>query len=155
MKHTGLMLPHKCQTLGWIIIVIPFVLFGIVLLLHLFCTESQFIHLCERYSRILVMILYLCVPIGGAILCFSREKEEDEMIRNIRLRAIGMMAGAELILCAAWFVFYAINSICRFDLPEFDYPVFYFGHFVFCLQFPFYFLLFKIILWINRRRNEE
>ena len=86
MKRVGLMLPHKCQTIGWIIIAVPFILLGILLLSQLICAESHFTHLVERYCWILTSSLYLCIPIGGAILCFSKEKEEDEMIRSIRLK---------------------------------------------------------------------
>jgi len=159
MKHTGLMLPHKFQTLGWIIVAIPFILYGILLLSHLFCTESQLIHLGERYSRILVMILFLCVPIGGAILCFSEEKEEDEMIKNIRLRAIGLMAAGELLLCTFLFTFWGLNSILDFYTPDYSditvWPYIHLGHIIFCIQFPIYFLLFKLLLFINKVRNEE
>lgn len=95
MKHTGLMLPHKCQTAGWIIIALPFFLLGILLLLQLFVTEYQFTQLTGRYSWILISS-----PTG--------------------------------------YIFFR-----------------YLGHFIFCFQFPVYFLLFKFMLYINRKRNEE
>lgn len=159
MKRAGLMLPHKCQTVGWTIIAIPFILLGILLLSQLLCAESQFTHLIERYCWILISSLYLCIPIGGAILCFSKEKEEDEMIRSIRLKTIGIMAIAELLICVVLFCYWGLNTTFGFYNPatgSTDYIFFrYLGHFIFCLQFPVYFLLFKFILYINRKRNEE
>lgn len=159
MKHTGLMLPHKCQTAGWIIIALPFFLLGILLLLQLFVTEYQFTQLTGRYSWILISSLYLCVPVGGAVLCLSREKEEDEMIRSIRLKAIGIIAIAELLACMVLFCYWGLNTVFCFYKPEAgstDYIFFrYLGHFLFCFQFPVYFLLFKFMLYINRKRNEE
>lgn len=159
MKQTGLMLPHKCQTLGLVIITIPIILLGIILLSHPFCTETQLNHFGKYLSWILAVVLYLCIPIGGAILCLSREKEEDEMIKSIRLKAIGIVAIAELLICVVLFCFWGLNSAFRFYTPEFgstdDIFIRYLGHFIFCLQFPVYFLLFKIMLFINRKRNEE
>ena len=159
MKRVGLMLPHKCQTVGWIIVAIPFLLLGVLLLLQLFTSESEFTHLIERYCWILISSLYLCVPIGGAVLCFSKEKEEDEMISSIRLKTIGIMAIAELLICVALFCYWGLNTTFGFYNPatgSTDYIFFrYLGHFIFCLQFPVYFLLFKFILYLNRKRNEE
>lgn len=157
MKQKGLMLPHKCQTMGWIIVAVPFVLLGILLLGHLFFSES-INSFCARNSWILIVSLYTCIPIGGAILCFSREKEEDEMIKCIRLKAIGMISIAELLICMFFFIIFGLNSVFRF-CPDFystdNIPLMYYGHYIFCLQFPIYFLLFKFLLYINRKRNEE
>lgn len=150
------MLPHGCQTIGWIIIAIPFILLGILLLSHLFCTESQLIHLGARYSWILVSTMYLCVPIGGTILCFSKEKEEDEMIKSIRLKAIGIIAIAELLICLVLFCSVGLNCVPGFfnlDSSPNDYV--YLGHSIFCFQFPAYFILFKCLLFTNKKRNEE
>lgn len=156
MKRVGLMLPHKCQTIGWIIITVPCILLGVLLLLQLFTSESEFTLLVERYCWILISSLYLCIPIGGAILCFSKEKEEDEMIRSIRLKTIGIMAIAELFICVALFCYWGLNTTFGFYNPATGSTDFrYLGHFIFCLQFPVYFLLFKFILYINRKRNEE
>lgn len=159
MKHNEHMLPHKCQTFGWVIIAIPFILFGIVLLIRLLCLEAQFNNFCEKYIRIFVTCLYTCIPIGGAVLCFSREKEEDEMIKSIRLKAIGIVAISELLICVILFCFWGLNSAFRFFTPAFgssdDIVLRYLGHFIFCLQFPAYFILFKFMLFINRKRNEE
>lgn len=155
MKRLGLMLPHKCQTVGWIIVAIPFILLGFLLLSQLFCAESQFTHLVERYCWILISSLYLCVPIGGALLCFSKEKEEDEMIMSIRLKTIGIMAIAELLICVVLFCYWSMNTTFGFCNPAADSTVRYLGHFIFCFQFPAYFLIFKLLLYINRKRNEE
>ena len=159
MKRNGLLLPHKCQTVGWMIIAIPFILFGVLLLSHLFCSESQFSRFVECHSWILAVILYLCVPIGGAILCLSKEKEEDEMIKSIRLKAIGIMAIVELLICVFLFCFWGLNTAFGFYTPSdgtTDYIFLrYLGHFIFCFQFPVYFLLFKFLLYLNRKRNEE
>ena len=149
------MLPHKCQTVGWIIIVIPFILLGILLLSQLLCAESQFTHLVERYCWIPISSLYLCVPIGGAVLCFSKEKEEDEMIRSIRLKTIGIMAIAGVALFCYW----GLNTTFGFYNPatvSTDYIFLrYLGHFIFCFQFPIYFILFKCLILINKKQNEE
>lgn len=153
------MLPHKCQTVGWIIIAVPFILCGVLMLLHLFCTESQLNHLGAEYSWLLVSSIYLCVPIGGTILCFSKEKEEDEMIKSIRLKTIGILAIAELLIFVFFFSFWGLDTVFGFYQPEYgsnhDIFVRFFGHFIFCLQFPAYFILFKCLLLINRKRNEE
>ena len=159
MKRPGLMLPHKCQTVGWIIIAIPFILFGILLLLHLFCTESQLTGIGEKYAWILAVIFYTFVPIGGAILCLSKEKEEHEMIKSIRLKAIGIMAIVELLICVFLFCFWGLNTAIRFYTPSdgsTDYIFLrYLGHFIFCFQFPIYFILFKCLILINKKQNEE
>jgi len=159
MKQNALMLPHRCQTFGWIIIAIPFILFGILLLIRLLCLEAQFNNFCEKYIWIHVACLYTYIPTGGAVLCFSKEKEEDEMIKSIRLQAIGIVAISELLICVILFCFWGLNSAFRFFTPDFGSTdgivIRYLGHFIFCLQFPVYFLLFKFMLFINRKRNEE
>lgn len=101
------------------------------------------------------LYLYLCVPIGGALLCFSKEKEEDEMIMSIRLKTIGIMAIAELLICVVLFCYWSMNTTFGFCNPAADSTVRYLGHFIFCFQFPAYFLIFKLLLYINRKRNEE
>lgn len=159
MKQTELMLPYKCQIVGWIIIAVPFILLGVFLLLQLFCKESQFNRLTAEYGWLLISSLYLCIPIGGAVLCFSKEKEEDEMIKSIRLRTIGILAIAELLIFVVLFCYWGLNSAFCFYKPEpgstDDIFFRYLGHFIFCLQFPVYFLLFKLLLFINSKRNEE
>lgn len=95
-------------------------------------------------------------------LCFialSKEQDEDEMIKSIRLKTIGILAIAELLICVFFFSFWGLDTVFGFYQPEYgsnhDIFVRFFGHFIFCFQFPVYFLLFKILLYINRRRNEE
>ncbi len=159
MKQFGLMLPHKYQTVGWIIIAVPFILLGILLLLNLSFIGPRLNQLQVNIVWLLNLSISLCIPVGGAVLCFSKEKEEDEMIRSIRLKTIGIMAIAELLTCVVFFSFWGLNTVFGFYQPEYgsDHDIFvrFLGHFIFCFQFPVYFLLFKFLLFINRKQNEE
>ncbi len=80
------LLPNRFKKLGWGLLVAVPVVF--VVSLGAFWLDL----IPQMFSRYMTMLLYMMLFIGMFILVLSEEKEEDEMIRSIRCRAVSLSA---------------------------------------------------------------
>lgn len=154
MKRMNFLLPHRCQTAGWCLTALPFVLYGLYLVVSAIFPDSAICHAANFHSRILSMSFYLCMAIGGFLLCFSCEKQEDEMIMSLRLRSVAIAAAVGLVVTVVFHVYWGVDSVVRFDYsPE----SFWYSSYsiLFPLLFPLYFVIFKLSIVFNGLHNEE
>lgn len=77
MKHKDLLLPYSCQKAGWIIAIAIPVLFLVYLLV---CGRNRGL-LSEQNLQYVVGILAMLFFVAVFLICASREKDEDEIIR--------------------------------------------------------------------------
>ena len=78
------LLPNRFKKLGWGILVAVPVVF--VLSLGLFHADL----IPHMFSRYMTMLLYMMLFVGVFMVVLSQEKEEDEMIREIRGRSVSL-----------------------------------------------------------------
>ena len=86
MKINNYLLPFRFKKLGWGLLVVVPVVFAVSL--GLFHADV----IPQMFSRYMTMILYMMLFIGVFMVVLSQEKEEDEMIRSIRSRAVSLSA---------------------------------------------------------------
>ena len=97
-----LLLPNRYKTLGWFIL-IPSTLVGLILAYHQFGLdwiwarvfaiandgkEGNYMYLGSRYTNITNTVVGSCFIIGALLVSFSKEKNEDEYIAEIRLSSL-------------------------------------------------------------------
>jgi hypothetical protein len=85
--NTSLLIPNKYKKIGWFIF-IPSLIFGLCLLIFQF--DSNFIEI-KTYSQAIKLdntITGILIIIGGLLVAFSKEKNEDEYISNLRLSSL-------------------------------------------------------------------
>lgn len=74
------MLPHRCQNVASITIIVALIAFFILLILPVPVSKTM--------SHLLPAIVLMCL----VVMLFSREKVEDEMIQSLRVKAISKSA---------------------------------------------------------------
>ena len=83
MKNKTLLMPHTCQKIGWWLLLLMVVVeVAKVILAHTTHNIDSAWYLAKSAHLLLIISLFL--------ICFSREKVEDEMISALRLKAIGI-----------------------------------------------------------------
>ena len=83
MNNKSYLLPYSCQRYGWFCLAVAL----IATIIFLFAIES---------STILQIVIICFAAVGLLLLCFSKEKNEDEYIGHLRTRIL------------AWIVAYAL-----------------------------------------------
>ena len=148
MKQKSLLLPFSYQKIGWrIAIAIPF------LPLALFFYAKFFDHSLiesDAFLHWMVAIPILLFFVAIFLICMSKEKEEDEMIAQIRMRIVTVMAYVYFLL------FLVVGIVWSFDLAlgfvgEYQEEVLGNVLIRMSLFLVIYELVFKITLWRNKR----
>ena len=161
MKKTvrkSILLPHACQKIGWwLLLLIPLGVWFSDILADFF-RETPLFAMVEDNSRFFIMVAYLLLIASTVMICLSKEKVEDEMVSQYRLRAIGISAYVHFILYWVLRLVYALQVGFRFGVGgpwEIDlYAIT--EHFIDLIPFTtagLYYLVFKWMLW--RSRKEE
>ena len=102
-------------------------------------------------SRFITMVCYLVVIAAAFLICLSKEKVEDEMVSQYRLRAIGISAYVNFLLFLGFWLFGALDHGFRFGHGESWWGIVYGAMQVFFGLIPFttaglYYLVFKWML---------
>lgn len=158
MKKKSILLPHTCQKIGWwLLLLIPLgVWFSDIL--YDFFSETQLFAMVEGNIRFFIMVCYLLLIASTCMICLSKEKVEDEMVSQYRLRAIGISAYVHFILYWIFRLVSALQIGFQFGVGEPWEIDFYATTELFIDLIPFttaalYYLVFKWMLW--RSRKEE
>ena len=139
----------------WLLLLIPLVWGSYEVLYHFF-RESALFAVVNSHSRFMTMLFYLVVIVSAFLICLSREKVEDEMISQYRLKAIGISAYVHFLLFLAFLLFGALDHGFRFGHGESWWGIVYGTAQVFFALIPFttaglYYILFK---WMLRRSQK-
>ena len=98
MKSKSILMPHACQKVGWwLLLVIPLV-WGFYWILYFVFHDTHLFTLINDNSRFITMLTILVVTASMFLICLSREKVEDEMISQYRLKAVGISAFVYFII---------------------------------------------------------
>ena len=98
MQKKSILLPHACHKVGWwLLLLIPLVV-GFYEILYYFFRETPMFAVVNNNSRFITMVCYLVVIAAAFLICLSKEKVEDEMVAQYRLRAIGISAYVNFLL---------------------------------------------------------
>lgn len=82
MNNKSILMPHKCQTAGWWILLLT-VLIHVMKVIIYYCGNIDAAwYMAKAVHFLLLLSLFL--------IAFSKEKVEDEMISGLRLSAIGI-----------------------------------------------------------------
>ena len=83
--HKSLLLPNSCRKAGWYVFIISLVVIAAIVILNAKLGHSD--ELYENHTtllRLMILIPYIAL----VFICLSREKQEDEFIRLIRVRIL-------------------------------------------------------------------
>ena len=158
MQKKSILLPHACHKIGWwLLLLIPLGV-GFSEILYRYFRETPLFAAVNNNSRFITMIIYLVLIASACMICLSKEKVEDEMVSQYRLRAIGISAYVHFILYWVLRLIAALQLGFRFGVGgtwEID---LYTTTESFIDLIPFttaglYYLVFKWMLW--RSRKEE
>ena len=158
MQKKSILLPHACQKIGWwLLLLIPLGVWFSDMLYDYF-RETPLFTMVEGNIRFFIMVCYLVLIASACMICLSKEKVEDEMVSQYRLRAIGISAYVHFILYWVLRLIAALQVGFRFGVGgtwEID---LYTTTESFIDLIPFttaglYYLVFKWMLW--RSRKEE
>ncbi len=157
MNNKSILMPHACQKIGWrLLLLIPLV-WGFYEILFHFFHETHLFAAVNGNSRFLTMVFYLVVIAAAFLICLSKEKVEDEMISQYRLKAIGVSAYVNFLVFLAFWLFAALDHGFRFGHGESWWGIVYGTMQTFFGLIPFttaglYYLVFKTML---RRSQKE
>ena len=152
MKQKSLLLPYSCQKVGWYIaLAIPITFLGIILyakFINPSLIESE--PFLRWWFAIPTMLFFIAI----FLICMSKEKDEDEMIAQIRMRVVTMMVYIYFI------VFLVVGLIWSFDIAiQFhgEYQGEVLGNVLIrmSLFLVVYEMIFKIRLWRNRKKAND
>lgn len=85
MEKKTYLLPHKCQTVGWWLLLLS------LISIPVFITLDSHGHLANGgdIGGWVAMFIATCLPyIAIVLVCLSREKVEDEYINHLRVRSV-------------------------------------------------------------------
>lgn len=149
MTTCNFLLPRKCQTIGWLLLAGLPVFFGLTLLVF-----NQWHWLEQDKSRFATVILYLMLLAGIFLIAFSREKDEDEMVRDIRISSIAIAAYIQMTLYIVVSVIFAFNHGFRFITT--GWPFYYYNILSSAfITFILYIIIFKSRLWKIRHECKK
>lgn len=148
MKQKSLLLPFPCQKTGWrIAIAIPFVPLAFFFYAKFF--DKALIE-SDAFLHWMVAIPFMMFFVSIFLICMSKEKEEDEMIAQIRMRIVTAM------VYVYFFLFLIVGIVWSFDVAlgfvgEYQGEVLGNVLIRMSLFLVIYELVFKITLWRNKR----
>ena len=158
MQKKSILLPHTCQKIGWwLLLLIPLGVWFSDILYDYF-RETPLFAMVNNNSRFLMLVIYLLFIASAFFICLSKEKVEDEMVSQYRLRAIGIAAYVHFILYLVFMLVTALQQCFRFGAGgTWEIDLFKTLE-LFRVLLPFttaalYYLVFKWMLW--RSRKEE
>jgi hypothetical protein len=159
MKRKRILLPHKFQIIGWGMFSLAFMLLLFIVFRYEWSTshENTFIPIVDQYSRYVTFLLLVLAYGSAFLVAFSEEKQEDELISEIRSSSITMVAAVLFALLVLFSLLAALSQTFRLNiLTDRSYMVM---HWLSNILFAFflYVIVFRVRLFILKRRlkNEE
>ena len=152
MNKKSILMPHACQKIGWWLLLLIPLMQGFYRVLYYFFHETKLFATVNDNSRFITMLSGLVVVASAFLICLSKEKVEDEMISQYRLRAVGVAAFAGFVIILAFWVFMMLDHGFRFFVGN-AYSITVSAVHVFL---PFvvaaiYYIVFKILLLKSRK----
>jgi len=114
MNTKNILLPHTCQKIGWWLLMLIPLLLGFYWALYCFFRETQLFATVNDNSRFITMLIALTLSTSAFLICLSKEKVEDEMISQYRLRAVAIAALVAFIIILVCWVFVMLDHGFRF-----------------------------------------
>ena len=146
MHSKSILMPHACQKAGWrLLLLIPLV-WGFYWVLFLFFRETHLFTLVNDNSRFITMLSILVVTVSMFLICLSREKVEDEMISQYRLRAVGISAFVCFIVIMVFWILNALDHGFHFAKPAYYFATGFVRSLLPFLAAGLYYILFKTML---------
>ena len=158
MQKKSILLPHPCQKIGWLLLLLIPLGVWFSDILYDYFRETPLFAMVNNNSRFLMLVIYLLFIASAFFICLSKEKVEDEMVSQYRLRAIGIAAYVHFILYLVFMLVAALQQCFRFGAGgTWEIDLFKTLE-LFRVLLPFttaalYYLVFKWMLW--RSRKEE
>ena len=118
MNKKSILMPHSCQKAGWFLLLLIPLVWGFYEILFHFFHETHLFAAVNDNSRFLTMVVYLVFIAAAFLICLSKERVEDEMISQYRLRAIGISAYVNFLIFLALWLFGALQRGFRFGTGE-------------------------------------
>lgn len=153
MNKKSILMPHACQKLGWWILLLIPLMIGFYLILYYGFRETRLFTTVNDNSRFITMVSYIVLALSAFFICLSKEKVEDEMIAQYRLKAVGITAYVCFVLLIVLFLLAAFaHGFRKGDFPAVLFQV----KNVVQMLLPFvavalYYLLFKGMLRSTRK----
>jgi hypothetical protein len=118
MKQHDWLFPHVFRKAGWLI-VMPLFLFFLVLRLEVGQEHFNKTQIWPDHQDTVTNIFIIGFAVGLALIAFSREKQEDEMIQKLRLQALQWSVYVNyliLILCSLLFYWLDFFNVLIFNM---------------------------------------
>ena len=145
MNHKSILMPHTCQKIGWCLLI----LFVIVEL-----AKALFVHNID-VAWYFAKASHFIIIVSIFLICLSKEKVEDEMISDFRLKSIGITAYVFFILLLILSLFLELRFATLFPSFSEDLELYLSEAiliFLPLLLFILYYGLFKWMLWKSKKQ---
>ena len=119
MNNKSILKPRKCQKIGWWLLLLIPLMWGLYALLYFCFRESHLFALVNDNSRFMSMLSILVVTVSMFLICLSKEKVEDEMISLYRLKAVGISAFVWFSVVLVRWVLSALDHGFHFAEPKY------------------------------------
>ena len=114
MKTKNILMPHSCQKIGWWLLLLIPLMVEFYRILYRFFHETRLFATVNENSRFITMAVGLVVLASAFLICLSKEKVEDEMISQYRLRAVAIAALVAFVIILVCWVFAVLDHGFRF-----------------------------------------
>ncbi|MFA6652372.1 MAG: hypothetical protein WCS46_06815 [Bacteroidales bacterium] len=157
MKRKRILLPHKFQVIGWGLFSLAFMLLLFILFRYEWSTshEHTFLPIVDQYSRYVTFVLLVLAYASAFFVAFSEEKQEDELVREIRFSSVTLVAA---VLFALLVLFSLLAALAQgFQLNFLTNRSYIVMHWISNILFAFflYVIVFRVRLFIIKRRSKH
>lgn len=159
MKRKKILLPHKFQIIGWSMFSAAVVLLLFIIFRYEWSAshENTFLPIVDQYSRYFTFLILVLAYSSAFFVAFSEEKQEDELVREIRFSSVTLVAAILFAMLVLWSILAALSHVFRLDfLTNRSYIIMYWVSNI-LFAFFLYVIVFRVRLFILKRRskNEE
>lgn len=133
----GQLLPHHLRKLCWLLFPLPFISLVV----------SRFVFQIALQGNEVVSLFHFFWMFAWAILIFSKEKQEDELIAQMRMKAF--MAGVYFLLCG-FLVMFLITWGRKDSFGQFEMPAIA----IIDLLFFYIWASFRILMYLHQQDEE-
>lgn len=146
MKNKSLLMPHRCQIIGWWLFLFAFLVDVIKTIFFRDLASMETAGSLARASSILFLVSLFFI-------CLSKEKVEDEMISSLRLRAVGITA---YVFFLAFLLHSLFSVVFGLFFPAFEPNLYVYELALLCLPIltaGLYYVIFRGMLWRSRKQE--
>ena len=149
MKNKSLLMPHRCQIIGWWLFLLAILVDVIKTIFFRDLASMETAGSLARASSILFLVSLFFI-------CLSKEKVEDEMISSLRLRAVGITAYVFFVLLLILSIVLEVRPGFLFSGAEDTLSAYLSEFFLIILPvllFVLYYLSFRWMLWKSKKQQ--